>query len=306
MTIFNDTFGNFYIGSYIAGNSLDWNEVVTCFRLALGSSERVNFKSDNLSALRIDWRPNLVEETLTGEIPVPLQDRLSDGFAGYELSNNSRISLAYTKQNTYANSLFKTGVANLFFLASSHPFIQLTNNDNFWMVANNRSISFFIYRNNSVSYFFSQGFLLNSNLLFPENSYALYNSRNTSNYNFECHAKGFAGSLLKTLHTFGDKANYTHTKLSNNEVTTSEVELYLRDANTDIPYGYVPNIFKWKLDGNEIVPNIGDTVRLNLNNAIGYYEGQGNIFCKVVGQLGNTSNTVTDTGRDYILMRIYG
>jgi hypothetical protein len=107
------------------------------------------------------------------------------------------------------------------------------------------------------------------------------------------------------MHESGDKSNYVHTKLIGNTTTQSEVELYLRDASTDVPYCYVPNIFKWKVDGSETVPAIGDIVRLSMASAIGEYVGQGNIFCKVVGRSSNLDGNYALTG-DYLLMRVAG
>jgi hypothetical protein len=305
MTITNDAFGNFYIGNFIAGTILDWTEVLSAFRQALGSNDRANILSSGLSAARIDWRPNLIEETRTGVIPVLGVDRLHNiNSVDYTLATNSRLALAYASSSGFSSSLFATGTANLF--TNAHVQMTILSTDNFWMVANKQSISYFVYRSPSFYYFFTQGFLLNSALGFPENAYALYSSVNTNGQALpaptQCHSRGFAGSLIKTIHTSTIKANYAHTKLSDGLGTQSEVELYLRDSSTDIPYGFIPNIFKWRVDGSEVAPAIGDTVRLNMANATGEYVGQGNIFCKVVGRLGNTSGT--DLTGDYLLMRV--
>jgi hypothetical protein len=313
MTITNDAFGNYYIGNYVAGTSLDWTTVLNCLRQALGSDDRANLASSELSSARIDWRPNIPEETLTGVIPVSSESRLWTGNqAAFTLVSNSRISFSYAAQaNGYASTLFLTGVDNLF--QNAHTQLTPNNTDSFWMVANNRSLSYFIYKNENAYYFYTSGFLLNSGLAFPQNAYAFYISRNGDAFDpviggnaqsYEVHARGFTGSL-RTLHTSTAKANYNHNRLSDGAATTAEVEFYLRDAATDIPYGYIPNVFKWKVDGTEEAVAIGSTVRLNVSNAIGYYAGQGSIFCKVVGRLGNTRNSFDPNG-DYILMRTGG
>jgi hypothetical protein len=222
----------------------------------------------------------------------------------YTIATNSRISFSYaTQADGYASTLFLTGTDNLFL--NVHTQLTPNNTDSFWMVANNRSLSYFIYKNENAYYFYTSGFLLNSGLAFPQNAYAFYISANASGQTSptQCHSRGFTGAL-RTLHTSTVKANYNHNRLSDGATTTAEVELYLRDAATDIPYGYIPNVFKWKVDGTEEAVAIGNTVRLNVSNATGYYAGQGSIFCKVVGRLGNTTNQ--DLTGDYILMRTGG
>ena len=308
MPITNDTFGNYYMGNFIGGNLVDWTEVLSCFRQALGSDDRANLNKDNLNLARIDWRPNLVAETLTEVISPPSHPfifRYSyDLWRGTTLTNGSRLAFAY---NWHNHSFFPGGgEINAIPRPNSIELINPTT-DTIWVVANKQSISFFIYRSPSFHYFYSQGFLLNSPLTFPQNAYTIVASYNgLSSYNsgpiYAYQARGFAGTVVKTMHETGVKANYNHTKLSDGLPTQSEVELYLRDASNDVPYGYVPNIFKWKVDGNEVAPDIGDVVRLNMANATGEYAGHGNIFCIVVGRSGAVVDT--DLTGDYILMRV--
>jgi hypothetical protein len=306
MAITNDAFGNYYIGNFITGDLVDWTEVLSCFRQALGSDDRANINgTTNINITRIDWRPNLIEETLTGVIEIPGANSINTnpnlGVSGYTLTANSRQAFAYN--NTVSNNLagttflnqvaFANGTSNQVATTSRISFLST---DSIWLVASKQNISFFVYRNPTTFYFFSSGFLLYSGLSYPDNAYTIITLNN------QIISKGFSSSSLKSIHTFGTKANHDHTKLSDGLTTQSETELYLRDASTDIPYGYVPNIFKWKVDGNEEVKAIGDVVRLNMANAAGEYTGQGNMFCKVVGRLGSTSNT--DLTGDYLLMKI--
>lgn len=304
MPITNDTFGNYYMGNFIGGNLVDWIEVLSCLRQALGSNDRANLNMLDINRARIDWRPNLVTETLTGVIGVPSSPFISH-MDGFQLINNSRIGFAYSAGDLKNHSLFPGGgsVNAISYLPAI--LFNINPTDTIWVVANKQSISFFIYRSPSFHYFFSQGFLLNSSLAFPQNAYsvlATYNGNSNSVPSYIYQARGFAGTVVKTMHETGIKANYNHTKLSDGLPTQSEVELYLRDASNDVPYGYVPNIFKWKVDGNEVAPAIGDTVRLNMANATGEYAGHGNIFCKVVGRSGAVVDT--DLTGDYILMRV--
>ena len=307
MPITNDAFGNFYMGDFIAGNLVNWTEVLSCLRQALGSDNRANLNVLDINRARIDWRPNLVAETLTGVIGVPSFLFYLDN---YQLTNNSRIGFAYSAGDQKTHSVFPGGglVNAISYLPAT--LFNITSTDTMWVVANKQSISFFIYRNLSAFYFFSQGFLLNSPLGFPQNAYSIVASYNGSSQNgfgipiYLYQTRGFAGSVIKTMHETGVKASYAHTKLSDGTSTQSEVELYLRDASTDIPYGYVPNIFKWKVNGSEAAPAIGDVVRLNTADYVGEYEEQGNIFCRVVGRTGAVENAAF-TG-DYLLMRVAG
>jgi hypothetical protein len=298
MAITNDAFGNYYMGNFIVGDLVNWTDVLSCFRQALGSNDRANLNIDNVNQVRIDaridWRPNLVAETLQQTIPAPSLSFINLAFGGDTLAANSRIAFAYSPSNSH--TIFPGGGGDNVIGYSSHinmP-INIISTDAMWVVANKQNISYFIYRNSSNYHFFSQGFLLNSSLTFPQNAYSVVVNNITGYYSYQ--ARGFAGTVVKTMHETGVKANYNHIKLSDGLPTQSGVELYLRDASTDIPYGYVPNVFKWKADGGEVALAIGDVVRLNMANATGEYAGQGNIFCKVVGRIGSNG--------DYLLMKI--
>ena len=296
MPITNDTFGNFYIGNFIVGDIVNWTEVLSCFRQALGSNDRANLNTSSVNEARIEWRPNLINETLIGGIAIPSDTKITNTTFSPELKPNSRISFAYAGNNaSLGHSLFPNGgMTNIVF--PTHSAISINSTDAMWVVANKQSISYFIYRDSSNYHFFSQGFLLNSSLPFPQNAYSVFVTYSYGNSYYRYQARGFAGTVVKTMHNTGVKANYNHIKLSNGLPTQSEVELYLRDASTDIPYGYVPNVFKWKVDGEEVGLAIGDVVRLNMANATGEYAGQGNIFCKIVGRIDETG--------DYLLMKI--
>ena len=296
MAITNDAFGNFYMGNFIVGDLVNWTDVLSCFRQALGSNDRANLNTSNVNEARIEWRPNLISETLTGVIAIPSDTSIANTTLSTELKPNSRISFAYTNSLS-GHSLFPNGGTTNTVICPNFSMV-INSTDAMWVVANKQSISYFIYRNQSNYHFFSQGFLLNSSLSFPQNAYSVFASNNSS-YTYQ--ARGFAGTVVKTMHETGVKANYNHIKLSNGLSTQSEVELYLRDASTDIPYGYVPNVFKWKVDGEEVGLAIGDVVRLNMANATGEYAGQGNIFCKVVGRLSPNGTNLTG---DYLLMKI--
>lgn len=308
MPITNDTFGNYYMGNFIGGNLVDWTEVLNCFRQALGSNDRANLNTTpgNASQARIDWRPNLVTETLTGVISPPVHPFIAElGFwQSMTLTDGSRLGFSY--MSNYQNHSFFPGGGEVNAIANPNNLASINSTDTIWVVANKQSISFFIYRSPSFHYFYSQGFLLNSPLNFPQNAYSIVASYNGLASNtgpiYAYQARGFAGTVVKTMHETGVKANYNHTKLSDGLPTQSEVELYLRDVSTDIPYGYVPNVFKWKVNGGEIAPAIGDVVRLNMANATGEYAGHGNIFCKVVGRSGAVEDTALT--EDYILMRV--
>lgn len=295
MTITNDAFGNYYVGNYITGDVLNWTEVLSCLRQALGSNDRAN-----MAAPRLDWRPNIAEETLTGVVGVPTTPYITSEST---LATNSRFASSYYPNIGYKESVLgASGSINTVTLDLSLP--AYTGLSKIHICANNRSFAYFLELSSNVFYFMSEGVLLNNTLGYPNNIYHLGISTNTlapSAGNTKIVSASRAGGLLTTIQTFGTITNYSHTKLSDSNNTTSEVELYLR-SSTGVPYGYVPNVFKWKVDGVETVPTIGQVVKLNFANASNQYAGQGNVFCKVVGRLGNAS--VTDLTGDYLMMRI--
>jgi len=305
MTINSDAFGNYYLGNYIAGQQLGsltgtvYEELQTFHRTALGSDDRASWYSNVASNISIAWRPNIPEETLTGVIT-----NTENPGTNPTLPANTRMMLFYTTSGASIHAKTLIGNGQTF---STNP-TSLTSSVPIWATANSKSISLFMAvggtaPNYNDYYFLSQGVLENSVLSYPENLYSFYLRVNT--YGNADRSRGNVySSVVHTVHGFGANANYDHIKLSDGTPTTSEVEFYLRDSITNNPYGFIPNVFKWKLDGSEVAPNLGDTVRLNLANATGYYAGQGIIYCKVVGRLGN--NSETDEGGDYILMRTYG
>lgn len=297
MTINNDAFGNYYVGNYISpdqfGEVVSGTNLISLIRTVLGSNDRAFYNSNGVNFV-ISWRPNLPSETLTGAIT-------SSPSAGSNptLPVNSRMLLSYSTSSTHIYAKTTVGASQTFFYNLS----SLGSTDKIWATANATSISIYLQVGATPNHvFLSQGVLQNSSLSYPENLYSLYlNKQGSSIWG----ARGDAyTSVSNIIHSFGANANYAHNKLSDGTPTTSEVELYVRDATTNNPYGFIPNVFKWKVDGSEAAPTLGDTVRLNLANATGYYAGQGIIYCKVVGRLGNA--TETDGGGDYILMRTYG
>lgn len=286
MTITTDNFGNYYLGNFVAGYSFTTADLLSLMRTALGSDDRANL--NGTTSFKIDWRPNIVEETLTGVIVIPSSNTVTT-----TLTANSRMSFGYPAfvNSTPFVSAFLTGGGHS--LGQTFP-VSIVNSP-FWAIANSTSVSFYVQ--DSAKYFFSQGVLLNSPLPFPQNLYSI------SIYNARINSK-VSTDFIKSVHTFTNKANYAHTKASDSTATQSEVELYLRDFDTDIPYGYIPNVFKWKVDGDEVAPVVGDVVRLNMSAATGNYVGQGTIFTKVVGRLGSTNNA--DGAGDYLLMKVAG
>lgn len=301
MTITNDAYGNYFIGNKDTTQLLDWNMLLQCMRQALGSNDRAAIFTTNQSgynnAARIDWRPNIPQETLTGVIAPPL-----DTFeAGFNLST-SRFALVYEDyRELYA--ILNPGVQYY----KSHLSIRRIDNrlDNVlcWAVANKQSISYFLLKNTTNYYFQSIGVLHNSDYPFPQNCYN-FAIASTPEYATQ------SGLVAHTLHgdrlitTFGTVANYPHTNNSGAS-TQSEVELYLRRGTNafEIPIGYIPNVLKWKVDGQETPVAIGSTVKVNMLNPTPDFPSTGPIFYRVVGRLGNSGNLFDLTG-DYVLMRV--
>ena len=302
MTITNDAYGNYFIGNKDTTQLLDWNMLLQCMRQALGSNDRAAIFTTNQSgynnAARIDWRPNIPQETLTGVIAPPLDTY----FGGFNQST-SRFSILYNDVDpTYA--ILKPGSGDTY--ASSLSVRRINNSlDNVlcWAVANKQSISYFLLKNTTNYYFQSIGVLHNSDYPFPQNCY---------NFAIASTPEWFSqsGLVAHTLHgdrlitTFGTVANYPHTNNSGAS-TQSEVELYLRRGTNafEIPIGYIPNVLKWKVDGQETPVAIGSTVKVNMLNPTPDFPSTGPIFYRVVGRLGNSGNLFDLTG-DYVLMRV--
>jgi len=305
MTIFNDAFGNHYIGNKIGTTPIDWAEILTCIRQALGSNDRANGAfGDNSNTynffFRIDWRPNITQETLAGAIAaspqyIPISVNTDTTRFVFQMGNGGAVN---------ASAIIH---GNLVRTYSSTPVMNPSTNSQVicWMVANNSSFSIFIFKNANNYYFFSNGVLSNSDFAFPLNSYCFYTGKASDGFfNASSQNQCLAGTLVDNLlvATTGTIANYAHTK-TNGTATQSEVELYLRRPTLNtVPLGYIPNVFKWKVDGTEPAPQLGDIVSLNMANATSAYKNHGVIHCVVVGRLGNTN--AQDLTGDYILMRV--
>ena len=309
MLITQDSFGNTFAGNFVSGHLWDPNTLLTVLRTALGSNDRANINFQDKNNFRIDWRPNIPEETLTGEIAIPLHQNIIGNFSS-SVTANARMGFSHAiniVSGIRSTLLLDTDVYNNTEANVASPGF-LTGE--YWAVATKSSLSYFVYSTPLNYLFISIGVLKNSNLTYPMNRYGFYVARSSNevfinNHNLVAITNAINSNLgVVDIKTNGSIANYAHIKLSDSTATNSEVELYLRRSSNNVPLGYVPNVFKWKVDGGELAPTIGDVVRLNMANATGDYAGQGNIFCKVVGNLGNTSNT--DLTGDYLLMRIAG
>lgn len=288
----SDNFGNYFLGNFLAaGHSFHPEDLLLLMRTALGSNDRANVNFS--TGFRIDWRPNIATETLTGAVSVPTAAIINTSHSS--VSNNARLaysvptSSSLNRRAAFLNTGISTGL-NSYSYSSSYI------GRPFWACADATSISFY-FELASNKLFMSQGVLRNSVLPYPNNLYHIivYNNIIESQT---------SDTFLRNVHTFSDKANYPHVKASDQLPTTAEVEPYLRDIDNDVPYGYIPNIFKWHVDPGEPTPEIGMVVRLDMNAATTHYAGQDVILCKVVGRFGNTSNT--DAGGDYLMMRVQG
>lgn len=301
MAITQDAFGNTFAGNFASGDAWEPNTLLTTLRTALGSNDRANINRLDLSNFRIDWRPNITDETRTGVIPSPSSKAIESG--AYTLAANSRFGFSfYDASDGNAHSAIML-ISNTIDRADNNISSPTFPNDSiYWAVATDSSISFFVSSSPTNYSFISIGVLKDSDFSFPDNTYGLHLYQYNITTGKQVQGNGINGSLVVPIKTFSSVANYPHTKESDVSATTSEVELYLRRETDNFPLGYVPNVFKVKVDGSDPSITIGDTVRLNLVNATVYYTGQGNIFCKVVGRLGNTSEN--DMTGDYLFMRI--
>lgn len=297
MTITNDAYGNYFIGNKDTTDLLNWDELLSCMRQALGSNDRAAlFKSGHMgfnNYARIDWRPNIPQETLTGAIAV------SNTYPQQPLNlNTSRFSVIYDTVNTVHTSLINNGSI----ISHGTGARKIDNSSNatlLWAVANRQSISYFLFESNTNYYFHSVGVLNNSDQVFPGNAYAFAIHKWFNQYQVSARTS-FADTFVSV---FGTTANYPHTN-NNNIATQSETELYLRwgSNNLTMPVGCIPNVFKWKVDGAETPLAIGSTVKVHMINQTPDFPSTGFIYCRVVGRLGNTS--ASDLTGDYILMRV--
>jgi hypothetical protein len=301
MTITNDAYGNYFIGNKDTTDLLSWDELLSCMRQALGSNDRAAlFKSGHMgfnNYARIDWRPNIPQETLTGAIAVSNTYPHGQGFN----LNTSRFSVIYNKDGLSYMSLINNG-SIIEHQTNPRRIDNSLNTTLLWAVANKQSISYFLFKDNTNYYFHSVGVLNNSNQVFPGNAYAFAIQSTFEWNNYELSARTpFADTSVRVI---GTVANYPHTN-NNNIATQSETELYLRwVSNNDVSMavGCIPNVFKWKVDGTETPLAIGSTVKLNMINQTPDFPSTGFIYCRVVGRLGNTS--ISDLTGDYILMRV--
>ena len=300
MTITNDAYGNYFIGNKDTTDLLNWDELLSCMRQALGSNDRAAlFKSGHIgfnNYARIDWRPNIPQETLTGAIAV------SNTYPSQPFNlNTSRFSVIYDIDNTVHTSLINNG-SIISHGTGARKIDNSSNTTLLWAVANRQSISYFLFKSNTNYYFHSVGVLNNSDQVFPGDAYA-FAIQSTPEWfdQYEVSAKtSFADTFVSV---FGTTANYPHTN-NNNIATQSETELYLRwgSNNLTMPVGCIPNVFKWKVDGAETPLAIGSTVKVHMINQTPDFQSTGFIYCRVVGRLGNTS--ASDLTGDYILMRV--
>lgn len=299
MAIYNDNFGNFYIGNRYGTTLIDWTEVLSCIRQALGSNDRANANiHGNNTLAKIEWRPNTTQETLSGTIAVPSLDNYGIGN-----KSTSRFGFYFERgSSVFAISVSANGPTHTF---GGNPTMFNAGSAICWLTASAKNFSLFLFQNATNYSFFSNGLLSNSNFNFPLNSYCFqagvaHTGYPTSLNQNQCRGGTLVDNLL--VQTTGAIANYSHTK-KNGTGTQSEVEFYLRRPNPNTtPLGYIPNVFKWRVDGQEPAPQIGDIVSLNMANATTEYAGHGVIYCVVVGRLGNTSEL--DLTGDYLFMRV--
>lgn len=299
MTITNDAYGNYFIGNKDTTDLLNWDELLSCMRQALGSNDRAAlFKSGHIgfnNYARIDWRPNIPQETLTGAIAV------SSTYPQQSLNlNTSRFSVIYESADPNV-SLINNG-SIISHTTNARRIDNSPNTTLLWAVANKQSISYFLFKSNTNYYFHSVGVFNNSDRVFPGNAYA-FAIQSTPEWFNQYTVTARTSFADNTVSVFGAIANYPHTNNSN-IATGSETELYLRwgSNNLTMPVGCIPNVFKWKVDGTETSLAIGSTVKLNMINQTPDFPSTGFIYCRVVGRLGNTG--IGDLTGDYILMRV--
>jgi len=218
MTITNDAYGNYFIGNKDTTDLLNWDELLNCMRQALGSNDRAAlFKSGHMgfnNYARIDWRPNIPQETLTGAIAV------SGIYPSQPFNlNTSRFSVIYDTVNFAHTSLINNG-SIISHGTGARKIDNSSNTTLLWAVANRQSISYFLFKSNTNYYFHSVGVLNNSDQVFPGDAYA-FAIQSTPEWfdQYEVSAKtSFADASVSV---FGTVANYSHTN-NNNIATQSE------------------------------------------------------------------------------------
>jgi hypothetical protein len=300
MPIFSDAFGNFFQGSITGSVPYTSANVLSLMQNALGNNDRVNANVDNFS-----WRPNLIDETLTGTISASASPNIYTNLA---IPSNARMGFCPSiPDDGYAISQYRNSSNSGVWVEAIDPTFNIGDFYfepfiNLWAVANERSVAVFL-QNDMGSLFISQGVLDRSDvtLVYPDNIYTYWDINiipgNPANTLSESGAVLINSSAI-TCASYGVIANFAHVRDSDQQAMTSECNLALRDATTGFPFGDVPNVYIWKVDGGETAPSgIGDIVECNH-----YIEGQ--IYCKVVGRLGNAN--VSDHGGDWILMKVFG
>ncbi len=299
MPITQDAFGNTFLGNYLLADSYTTSDFLDFLRTALGSNDRANSTTNS----RFDWRPNIVEETLSGAIPTPPNGTITTSTAnGYTLAANSRMAFqlngSFLLASGQSNVVPPYGTGSGGFLGGGSSVLAVGTSRNFAAFIKNTGEP-------TRNYFVSQGVFLNSPLSYPNNRYHI-TSITDGTPSAGVRSRSYDGVATISMFASGAIANYAHTKLSDGQPTTNEVELYLRRQLDDNHLGFVPNVFKVKIEPPNTSVLIGDIVRLNMADAQSgsFYFGQGTIFCVVAGRLGNTSET--DLTGDYLFMRIAG
>jgi len=310
MTITQDIHGNTFIGNQLiddkwkpVGKPWEPNTLLEFIQTALGSNDGANINRASLNSFRIDWKTNTTEETLTGVINKPGSQYISatsSQSSMYTLTANSRMGFSQwngSNSSTTGVQLLESGLSNVKLFSGSSIAGNYTEEALFWGVGRNDSISYFV-KEGETSFFLSQGILQDSLFTFPDNRYSIALRSIPGDSRISAISQGTA---VVDLSTSGEVANYPHIKARDKLPTTSEVELYLKSSSDGKALGWVPNLFKQRIDPQEIAPNIGDIFSLNFNNATGFYAQQEEALCIVVGRLGSTSET--DLTGDYLLMR---
>lgn len=261
MPIFSDAVGNYCIGGTFSP-ATEWNEIVnnlsSVLTSALGSTDRFitsgfttqSGSSSLPSSPRIEWRPNMGAETLTGAMST---GTLTSNAAINNANARFKSVLTATSGSAANVHLTRTGVST-FVVNTAATLIDGFTYDTtrVWLTANSRSISLFYFTNTTKYRFFSLGILQNPrsyiSSLYPLYAYDLFwQTGSGASPTLRVQRPFQVGTATAQAFLSSGNANYSIACVNPADTASSVVtDLWLRDNNSasnDPAAGKAPNLY---------------------------------------------------------------
>lgn len=292
MPVINDSYGNYYLGTYISPEGFISNQLSDLMDAAVGSSN--NTQSGVGTETLIAWRPNIAAETFSGVITTTV--------SGANAVENARftqflgVSSSTANRFGYIRTTATTGTGLIPFDVAGTNETSLDKARN-WATASNKSLGLFLFDDTN-NYHFSYAAILNNapGYVFPTNSVIItLGSVNGTPYGYALRPQTTAGSA--TVEYVTDANSNYNVICSNGASIPTVTELYFRDNNSFTGYpatGYGDNLLfargTFNIGNPYFVEGVDGTNNVTSSNILGsdfrYF-----VCC---GQMGN----------DFILMRV--